>query len=60
MQDVSNEQEVQQPCLLHVEVSEGAACRRRGNCCAWQVVTEHVWSPSQVCAISLTASPTPL
>lgn len=28
------------------------------DCSAWQVVTEHVWSPSQVCAISLTASPT--
>lgn len=27
------------------------------DCSPWQVVTEHVWSPSQACAISLTASP---
>lgn len=27
------------------------------DCSSWQVVTDHVWSPSQVCAISLTASP---
>lgn len=27
------------------------------DCSPWQVVTKHVWSPSQVCAISLTASP---
>lgn len=30
-------------------------CSLQSDC--WQVVTEHVWSPSQVCAISLTANP---
>lgn len=29
------------------------------ECSPWQVVTEHVWSPSQVCAISLTGSSGP-